>query len=63
MRVKGRIMKLRDINGGAEFQAAPVAFRILEDEGDLILKLCKSDLTAGDDLRFELRILGDDDAG
>ena len=63
MRVKGRIMKLRDIDNGAQFQAAPVAFRILEDEGDLILKLCKSDLIAGDDLRFELKILDGDYAG
>ena len=63
MKIKGRIMKFRDINGGAEFQAEPVAFRILEDEGYLILKLCKSDLITGDDLRFELRILDGDDAG
>jgi hypothetical protein len=63
MRVNGRIMKLRDINNGAQFQAAPVAFRILEDEGDLIFKICKWDLIHGDDLRFELKILDDDDAG
>jgi len=63
MRIKGRIMKFRDINGGAEFQAAPVAFRMLEDEGNLIFKVSKWDLIHGDDLRFELKILGDGDAG
>ena len=63
MKLKGRIMNLRDVDNGAQFQAVPVAFRMLEDESDLILKLCKSDLIAGDDLRFELRILDDDDAG
>jgi hypothetical protein len=56
-------MKFRDINGGAEFQAAPVAFRMLEDEGNLIFKVSKWDLIHGDDLRFELKILGDGDAG
>ncbi|MFA5410005.1 MAG: hypothetical protein WC343_14625 [Bacilli bacterium] len=56
-------MRLRDVDGGAKFEAGPVSFKISEDEGNLIFKVSKWDLIHGDDLRFELRILGDDDAG
>ena len=63
MRIRGRIMRLRDVDGGAKFEAGPVSFKISEDEGNLIFKVSKWDLIHGDDLRFELKILGDDDAG
>jgi hypothetical protein len=63
MKIKGRIMRLRDVDGGANFEMSGIAgaFDVTEEHLRLIIK--RKDLCHGDDLRFELKILDDDDAG
>jgi hypothetical protein len=56
-------MRLRDAEGGAKFEVGPVEFEMAEDEGNLILKISKWGLIAGDELRLELKILDGDYAG
>jgi len=56
-------MRLRDVDGGAKFEAGPVEFEMSGCDGNIVLKISDEDLITGDDLRLELRILGDDDAG
>lgn len=65
MKTKGRIIgwRLRYVDGGAKFEAAPVEFERSEDLGNIILKISKLGLIAGDEIRLDFIILGDDDAG
>jgi len=63
MKIVGRFTVTRDIANSTGGQEEPAAVLMTEHDGYLMFKFDKRDLIPGNEMKLELKILGDDDAG
>jgi len=63
MKLKGKCLKIRNKPADGEFELSVVGIIGHQTDGQAFLIIDKKDLQTGDELRIELEVLGDDDAG
>jgi putative AlgH/UPF0301 family transcriptional regulator len=63
MKLSGKCLKIRNTGADGEFELSVVGIVGHQTDEQIFLILNKKDLQAGDELRIELEVLGDDDAG
>jgi len=63
MKLKGKCLKIRNTCADGEFELSVAGVVGHQTDEQIFLILNKKDLQTGDELRIELEVLGDDDAG